>query len=305
MDIIFLYLLYSVVVLENVCGAPSPRTLSPEKSGSFRLQGHVCRLGQFAEMDADGKTICRPCPENHFMDEDKHSYSHCNPCTQIEEHIISEVLVKNCTSDSDAVIDCAEGYFRDWNKQCKRCTQCELGRWKHEVAPCRSDRDTVCCPGAGMRAVWSPDEDSFDCVKDLRNTTLDCEGSIHRASGCRAGEYLVSGCLNHNGWSPCKPCEDGTFMNISRHNMTSCIPCSPPRGGDSYVVSHCNSTHDNVYDKHPPPQDDDLSTIAIIIVIFVVSVCCTVIVIVYMYRKRRDRKQRVETESDSSDESQL
>ncbi|BFZ22319.1 hypothetical protein BsWGS_25358 [Bradybaena similaris] len=175
----------------------------------------TCHKGQ--KSDFKGAHICNICDNGTFMPEDEHNKTECYPCTQVRDE--NEVVIRECSAEEDALIVCKAGLFRDGGT-CKQCTVCEAG---HEIQPCDSHRDTICCPSDNFYVDVNADGRTVCKVRTLP---------------CRQEQFLVSG---HN----CTSCPPGTYMVDNHHSYNACISCQQlPNNHEinEYVARVCNIT---------------------------------------------------------------
>ncbi|KAK0045780.1 tumor necrosis factor receptor superfamily member 6 [Biomphalaria pfeifferi] len=102
-----------------------------------------CQKGQYFNATAAN---CLPCPENSFMDIENHNCTTCKPCT-LEDQDSHEKVLSHCSSTTDAVIRCIDGYFRSTSEgkkqlECLQCGECD----PNEVVKdeCSDFSDVVC-----------------------------------------------------------------------------------------------------------------------------------------------------------------
>ncbi|KAI8764648.1 tumor necrosis factor receptor superfamily member 1A [Biomphalaria glabrata] len=121
---------------------------------------YVCQRGQFLDLNAPTGPKCLDCPPGTYSDKDNHRDTNCAPCTR-PNAIEHEKVEFNCTSFSDSVIGCAEGFFRVvrhslsyQDVDCLRCSNCEE-RQMYTARPCGETFDAVCCqrPGAMIQEI--------------------------------------------------------------------------------------------------------------------------------------------------------
>ncbi|XP_072316624.1 tumor necrosis factor receptor superfamily member 1A [Eucyclogobius newberryi] len=203
--------------------------------------------------------VTNTCPGGEYLTDAKICCKRCAKGYKLLEHCSASGHSSNCTR-------CPSGQFMDqmnYDRNCRSCRRCKEGIFERQVAPCESDKDTICQCNNG-RYKYNIDKYTYEC---------------RLCSTCKDGEEEVAKCtLESNTACGCK---ENYYKEKNK-----CLPCAN-------CVSDCSdSCPSKATTKDPPPDTSSflINVIAGVVVVGVFALVLVVLVTHFVTKRQTKRK---------------